>query len=209
MTDSKVVLGEGEGSSTEHRWAEVLDVAGGLFAEKGYLATSMQDIAESLGILKGSLYHYIGSKDELLFEILKRGYIRGTELLVEPFDVASEDAMKRICFFVDRYLEMDRSSPPYGWVIDLDLRYLSPEKQAPILEMRREITTFVSKLVDQGIAEGIFDPEVDRRIVVNTIFALLNSTPQWLRPNTPISLTSVSAWYQRMITRALTSVPSE
>ena len=52
------------------REREVLDVAARLFHERGYADTSVQDIADELGILKGSLYHYIEVKEDLLFRLL-------------------------------------------------------------------------------------------------------------------------------------------
>ena len=53
------------------RRQEILEAAAGVFHEKGYKATSIQDIADAVGILKGSLYYYIRSKEDLLNEILQ------------------------------------------------------------------------------------------------------------------------------------------
>src|SRR5438128_12273892 len=55
------------------RGEEVYSAALRLFREKGYHATSMQDIAAAVGLYKGSLYHYIGSKEELLARVFERG----------------------------------------------------------------------------------------------------------------------------------------
>src|SRR5687768_12521727 len=61
-----------------------------LFREKGYHATSMQDIAAAVGLYKGSLYHYIGSKEELLVEVFERGM--GT-ILRDVERIASEASL--------------------------------------------------------------------------------------------------------------------
>ena len=55
------------------RSEEVYSAALRLFTEKGYHATSMQDIAAAVGLYKGSLYHYIGGKEDLLVEVFERG----------------------------------------------------------------------------------------------------------------------------------------
>lgn len=59
------------GAARSGRREELIDAAAGIFLDKGYHATSVQDIAEVLGILKGSVYYYIDSKEDLLFEIVQ------------------------------------------------------------------------------------------------------------------------------------------
>ncbi len=54
----------------EERWPELLEVATDVFSEKGCEAASLQDIAERLGMLKGSLYYYINSKEDLLYHVI-------------------------------------------------------------------------------------------------------------------------------------------
>jgi len=58
---------------TRERGEEVYEAALRLFREKGYHATSMQDIAAVVGLYKGSLYHYIGGKEDLLIQVFERG----------------------------------------------------------------------------------------------------------------------------------------
>ena len=63
------------------RRAEVFDAAAQIFYEKGYEAASIQDIADQLGLLKGSLYYYISSKEDVLYEIIEELPRRNPELL--------------------------------------------------------------------------------------------------------------------------------
>ena len=58
----------------QRRRAELVGVATRLFAAKGFEAASLQDVADDFGVLKGSLFHYIVSKDELLAEIIEGVY---------------------------------------------------------------------------------------------------------------------------------------
>ena len=53
------------------RWNEIVDAAATLFREKGFVATSLEDIAREVGMYKGSLYHYIKSKEDLLFAVVR------------------------------------------------------------------------------------------------------------------------------------------
>src|SRR4051812_49185987 len=63
----------GVGAPPRERGEEVYAAALRLFMEKGYHATSMQDIAAAVGLYKGSLYHYIGGKEDLLVQVFERG----------------------------------------------------------------------------------------------------------------------------------------
>src|SRR6201990_3672250 len=63
--------GGGARKPREERWSELIEVATDVFYAKGYDAASLQDIADRLGMLKGSLYYYIQSKEELLSDIIQ------------------------------------------------------------------------------------------------------------------------------------------
>src|SRR3989440_4526498 len=73
------------------RSEEVYSAALRLFTEKGYHATSMQDIAAAVGLYKGSLYHYIGGKEDLLVQVFERAM--GT-LLVDVERIVADAAMR-------------------------------------------------------------------------------------------------------------------
>ena len=75
------------GTLNETRWEEVLAVSSKVFEEKGYRGATLQDIATRLGLLKGSLYYYIQSKEDLLFEILRRAHQQGIDFVAEPPDL--------------------------------------------------------------------------------------------------------------------------
>src|SRR6195952_1565035 len=69
--------GGGERKPREERWSELIEVATDVFYAKGYDAASLQDIADRLGMLKGSLYYYIQSKEDLLFDVISTVHQEG------------------------------------------------------------------------------------------------------------------------------------
>src|SRR5262250_1258901 len=69
---------------------QIFQAAIDLFAAKGYHATSMQDIADALGIQRGSLYHHIESKEDLLFEIMKSGITK----MIEPLEAVMSSPLQ-------------------------------------------------------------------------------------------------------------------
>src|SRR5271155_414620 len=73
----------------EERWPEILGAATEVFWEKGYDAATLQDIAERVGILKGSIYHYITSKSELRAHMLRETHLAGVAMITK---VANSEA---------------------------------------------------------------------------------------------------------------------
>ena len=62
------------GTLNDRRWQEVLDAAAALFEERGYQATTLQDVASRVQLLAPSLYYYIKTKEDLLFSVMKRAH---------------------------------------------------------------------------------------------------------------------------------------
>src|SRR3954452_4352623 len=93
------------GRSPKRRFEEVLDAAARVFARRGYADASVQDVADELGILKGSLYHYIRAKEDLLFWLLEAVHGDVQAILDE---VAAEEelgSLDRIALYVQRLVQ--------------------------------------------------------------------------------------------------------
>src|SRR4051812_4368664 len=91
--------------TAKRRDEEVLDAAARVFARRGYADASVQDVADELGILKGSLYHYIRAKEDLLFWLLEAVHGDVQQILAE---VAAEEGLAppdRIALYVQRQVQ--------------------------------------------------------------------------------------------------------
>ncbi|WP_235490550.1 helix-turn-helix domain-containing protein, partial [Frankia sp. AvcI1] len=85
----------GQPTDRRNREAEILQAALEIFARKGYAAASIQDVADAVGVLKGSLYHYIDSKEDLLFQIFDNAHVDAERLMTE-LDALEVDAVERL-----------------------------------------------------------------------------------------------------------------
>ena len=81
-----------KGTLNTTRWNEVLEAAAAVFQEKGYQAARIEDIATRVGILKGSLYYYIESKEDLLYALTVDGHTKGLEAIQEDDATRAADA---------------------------------------------------------------------------------------------------------------------
>ena len=189
------------GALNDRRWQEVLDAAAALFEQKGYQATTLQDVASKVKILAPSLYYYIRTKEDLLFSVMRRAHQFGLALLDEPVEVAGADAEARFEAFIRRW--MGGTYPPPIRLVERDIRFLSVEHQAEVLAWRDRMDDYVAGIVRQGVGEGAFDPNVDPGVAASTLFVVLNATRTWFREPGRISYTELADWYVRLFLAGL------
>src|SRR6201990_2507776 len=91
--------------TAKRRDDEVLDAAARVFARRGYADASVQHVADELGILKGSLYHYIKTKEDLLFRLLAETHDDVDAILKDVEAVEGLSALDRLHLYVRRQVE--------------------------------------------------------------------------------------------------------
>jgi AcrR family transcriptional regulator len=146
----------------------ILDAATALFSDTGYAGTTMRDIASVVGILPGSLYAHIASKEQLLLAIVEAGIDRFLGV-VEPIlleDGATRDLLRRA---VTRHIEVVAEDQQRTLVVFHQWRYLSPDNKGRIVAKRERYEQIFATLIGRGIADGTFDPALDERIAVLTV----------------------------------------
>ena len=177
-----------------------------VFRERGYQAATMGDIANRAGLLKGSLYYYIESKEDLLYEVLRRAHEIGLSWTEEDEATASADAPTRLAAFIRRWRNGLRTGHPDLYVSEHDIRFLSPPRVKEILELRRQLVEFAQGIVAQGIDEGSFAPEHDPSLTATTLYRVLTSGPLPRAPRAEWD--QVTEWYVHLFLSALVTAPS-
>lgn len=148
--------------------AEIVQAAAQIFREKGYHATSMQDIADAVHLQKASLYHHITSKQEILLEILNHALDRMTAEIgaVVDSDLSPTEKLRGALRAYTTILIEDRD---LASVLLLEYRGLGPKLLAEHIARRDQVDRLWRKMVQAGIDSGEFRP-IDP---VMTSFALL------------------------------------
>lgn len=161
---------------------EVLEVAVKVFYDRGYAAATVQDIADELGILKGSLYHYIDTKEDLLFRLCE-GVHRDVEAILEHVaSVEGVSPLNRLDLFVRRQLEYNLEHLPEIAVYYRDADYLEGPRKAEVVAMRRANVSFVAGLIREAQDAGEADAGIDARLLTNCLFATIIWPYRWYRP---------------------------
>ncbi len=150
-----------------HR-AEIVQAAAQIFREKGYHATSMQDIADSVHLQKASLYHHVESKQEILLEILNHALDRVTTDIaaVVNSDLSPTEKLRLALRAYTTILTEDRD---LAAVLLLEYRGLDPKLRARHIVRRDQVDGLWREIIQSGIDAGEFRP-VDTAM---TSFALL------------------------------------
>jgi TetR/AcrR family transcriptional regulator, cholesterol catabolism regulator len=189
------------------RRQEVLDAATQLFHERGYAASSIQDLADELGILKGSIYYYIKSKDDLLYEILKDVH-EDALVNMKTVEEMDGDALQKIRAFVTLHIRSDLESPARVGVFHRDFRSLSNERQRMIIDERRRYDRTLRKLIRQGQEDGVVCPDVDPPLAALAALGMVNSVYQWYRPSGRQSVLGIAHQFADLIVAGLVCDPS-
>ncbi|WP_211177904.1 TetR/AcrR family transcriptional regulator [Pseudonocardia acidicola] len=155
-----------------------------LFGEHGYAATTMRDIARAVGILPGSLYAHIESKEAVLLEIIEGGVDRFNAAMeqVDARDLPPEAALREA---IGRHLEIVADNPQRTLIVFHQWRFLGDANRRRLLAKRARYEEFFVRMVRAGIAAGAFDPCLDPKVTVLVILGALNWTPEWFSPTGP------------------------
>src|SRR6201991_697359 len=168
--------------SRPRRDQEVLDAAVKVFHERTYAAATVQDVADELGILKGSLYHYIDTKEDLLFRLCEAVHRDVEALLEEVRAFEGLSPLERLRLFVRRQVEYNLDHLPEISVYYHDADRLEGERKAEVAAMQRSNTLFVTGLIREAQEAGEADTTVDARLLANCLFATVIWTYRWYRP---------------------------
>lgn len=195
------------GEKGRRRRAEIIDAAERLFSEQGYERTTAQDIADATEILKGSLYYYIGSKEQLLFEVLLRTHQQLHSFVVEEVDYSALAAQEAVRTFVERHIEwvLGNSSVTglYGQEFDV-VRSVDAWWHA-LVEARNRYELALVGLVRRvdGAGRDDLTDEDDSVLTARAFLAMANGTRQWFRSNGSFTARGVATHHAWLAVRSL------
>jgi AcrR family transcriptional regulator len=171
---------KGTAERRERRRVEILDAAARLFAERGYDATSIDDLVAATGLQRGGLYHYMDSKQDLLVQIHARFVepqveeVRGIVAAGEPADVTLRLVTHALMRSVAAYRDQ-------GYVFMHERQPMLDHPEWPnVRRLRREFENLVGSVFERGMADGVFE-KADVRLTVLAYLGMVNATYEWFR----------------------------
>jgi len=199
------------GSGTERsrkREREILDAAAEIFRRQGYADTSVQDVADAVGILKGSLYYYIDSKEDLLFRVLSEVHEMAGEI-VEAVRAMDAPPLERLDEYIRRHVEYNTRNLAKIAVYYHDFGLLSQDRRAEIVKQRAVYEDLLGELIREAQATGEVDPNLSPRLVSNGIFGMLNWIYTWFRPEGSVTPDYLGRLYANLVINGITGTKME
>lgn len=206
MTGPANAPAEGSGKRQRRR-EEVLDVAARLFFEQGYAATSTTDIARELGLHRGSIYYYLDTKEELLYELIQDRFSSGIELL-DHLEHVEGDALAKLGWLIREHIKaVAENLIPSALALN-ESRSLTPEHRASITSENGVYRAGITKLITDGQRAGTIRADVDAALVTMGILGAANWLHRWYDTNRGAAPADVGRHFAAVFTRGLQPDPS-
>jgi len=163
----------------EKRRAEILHAALETVREKGYHATTLDDIAERLGVRKTALYHYFPDKDAILYAC-HRESLAELDRLIEDSAACCASSRERLAFLIREHVRV-MTEKLEGSPLAFEVSALSPERRAEVIAGRDRYERVLRDVVAAGVKRGEFR-KVDPKIAVFAILGAINWIARWYSP---------------------------
>jgi AcrR family transcriptional regulator len=160
---------------------ELFEHATRLFAERGFAGTSLQDIADAMGITRPALYYYVRSKDELLAKLVTEvtnGPLDELTALVARTDL---DAVGKLRGIVEVIVGRRASEPAHFRLLVRSEADLPAELTAAYDDGRRAVLRTIAGVIEEGTRIGVLRP-VDSRVAALGVLGMCNWVAWWFRP---------------------------
>jgi AcrR family transcriptional regulator len=184
-------------SKPASRLEEVLQSAANIFFAKGFHATSIEDVARDVGMLKGSLYYYIKSKEDLLFQLLLAGIEDGDAFIAQQIDLEGDpvEQLERAIRAQIDYIIQHRV--PFGLFLH-EFDSLSGKRQHKLISVMSRYNSRFVDLVRRGQEQGKL-MEGEPWILVNGILGMCNWLYRWYDADQISDPEQIKSIFVRMI----------
>lgn len=176
----------------------LLSAATKLFAQQGFDRTSVQEIVSAAGVTKGAMYHYFGSKDDLLSEIYGRVLRLQTEQL-EKVAATEAPVPERLRQAAIDVVTSTIENLDDMTIFQQSMHQLSPDKRKSVRSERRRYHERFRSLVEEGQREGRFRADKPADIVVDFFFGSVHHLGSWYRSGGRLSARQVGEHYADLL----------
>ena len=188
------------GRDEDGRRDELARVAAELFRNRGYDATTMQEVADAMGILKGSVYHYVRTKEDLLWMVVEEPLHELVANAREIFSTKDLSASASLTLAIEAHAVAFERHYPHMFVITRENgETLSPARRTEFDSLRAEYFKLFRRAVTQGMKTDDLRPDIDPSLTVYAIFGMLNWMFRWFSPGRRADAADVAAAFSDIL----------
>jgi AcrR family transcriptional regulator len=170
----------------------ILDTAARLFLERGTNGTSMQDIADALGVTRTAVYYYFKNKDEILVTFSERIVLAAKDFTAKLATRTDLDPVEALRQLVEHHTSLILSRPLEFRVGDREERYLPQKHRLAVLAARRAVLENFTQVIERGIKMGHLRV-VDPRLAAFSLIGMCNWAAWWYKPEGRLSSREIAA----------------
>ena len=180
---------------------KISEIALHLFAERGYAAVSMRQIASKVGLQAGALYNYFPDKQTILADLL----INHMENLLQTWHKQKlpQKPDKLLEFFVDFHIEYHLNRPEEVFIAYMELRNLNPDNFQKIEKLRNKYERILSEILTVGVNKNLFSCE-NTKVTSLAIIGMLKEVHTWYKKGGKISVPEMKSIYREIVLNAVT-----
>jgi AcrR family transcriptional regulator len=182
------------------RRQEILHAALRAFKERGYHATTLDDIAEQIGVRKTALYHYFPDKEAILYECHRESLAEIDRLMKEAREL--DTATEQLAHVVKEHVRV-MTDTLEGSPLAFEVTAFSAERQKEMIAARDRYERELRRIIDRGIKEGEFRA-VDSKIAVFAVLGAINWIARWYRPEGSVQAAELGAQFADHLVGGLT-----
>jgi AcrR family transcriptional regulator len=178
-------VGSAEKSETrEEMENQLLGAAASLFARKGFAGATTRELAKSMGLQRASLYHYLESKQDLLYVLCNRAMESISRDVAEAIDTAPPE--ERLRSAVRAHVEVTLRDQELHAVVLSEFRHLDPDRMEEISRQHHSYHQQLRKLIREEQDAGRLRKDFDSKYLALTLSNLLNWSLYWYKPEGPL-----------------------
>ena len=191
-------------SPPNSRRDELLELAATMFAERGLRATTVRDIADSAGILSGSLYHHFSSKEEMVDEVLRNfmDWLFGRYQEIVDSQPNSLERLKGL--FMASFDAIEHRHAQVVIYQDEAKRLLPQPRFSYLEDLNKQQRKMWVDVLHQGIEEGYLRPDLDVDLVYRFIRDTTWVSVRWYQPGGPLTAQQVGQQYLAIVLGGIT-----
>ena len=162
-----------------------------LFEEKGFSATSVQDIVEAAGVTKGTFYYYFQSKEQLLMDI-HSDYIDDLLMRQEAIRQSEASSREKITSIIGLLIGDIEQHGPSGRVFFREMRRLKQANAEAVKRKREQFRMNIEELLREGVASGEFRRQIQPDMAAFAILGVTNWSYQWFNTSGTLSVAELA-----------------
>ena len=179
------------------RREEIVQAAAHVFRERGFEATTLRDVAAALGTDRASLYYYVGSKEELLQEIVSQALRLDIEM-AEAVKRSRSSSPEKIAALIESMVDSYDKNYPHMMVYIEDLGRIARQDSQwsiDVIEQTRAYESLVHSILRKGQRDGTLRSDLPVELCALALFGMINWMHRWYRPDTKWTVEDVAGTF--------------